>query len=51
MRYLFLDAGGADGPGPEVCEQAVDWATVLVARPAVVSLAQLVAAVFPVIAV
>lgn len=48
---LFLDAGGADGPGPKLCEQAVDGAPLLVAGPAVVPLTQLVAAVLPVVAV
>lgn len=51
VQCLFLDAGRADGPGPELCEPAVDGATVLVARPAVVILAQLKAAVFPEIGV
>lgn len=48
---LFLDAGGADGPGPKLCEQAVDGAPLLVAGPAVAQLTQLVAAVLPVVAV
>lgn len=48
---LFLDAGRADGPGPKLREPAVDGAHLLVARPAVMCLTQLVAAVLPVIAV
>lgn len=51
MQCLFLDAGGADGPGPKLSQQAVDGAPLLVAGPAVVPLAQLVAAVLPVVAV
>lgn len=51
IECLFLDAGGADGPGPELCEPAVDGATLLIARPAVVRRTQLEAAVFPQIGV
>lgn len=50
-QCLFLDAGRADGPGTELCEAAVDGATVLIAGPAVLLLTQLEAAAFPEIGV
>lgn len=49
VSCLFLGAGRAVGPRPELCQQAVDGTVLLVARSAVVLIAQLVAAPLPVI--
>ena len=49
VSCLFLGAGRAVGPGPELCQLAVDWTAVVVTTSRVRSRTQRVAAAHPVI--
>lgn len=51
VSRLFLGAGWAVRPRPELCEQAVDWTELVVTSSPVLFVTQLMAAALPVIAV